>query len=267
MSNVKMNFDRVGYGRPILLVHGYGGSTKSWRLVVEDLSQIGEVTCVDLVGFGRTKPPKGFTYSLEEQARYLTQFVSQNFSEKPIVVCHSMGAAVVTIASLDYRLDVDHLVFVNGLLYPFKVPRVSSFLATLALAPGLGFLFSPERQVDFVLNRAFHNALSIPEQSREHYVRDFANQHHRRTLRRTGIQLAGLRSGKYILRYEEIEQQVHLIWGVEDALATFQQALHFSEKVNVKSLEKIVDCGHIPHEEKPNEFVEAFAKVFHTCID
>ena len=50
---------RRGNGRPLLLVHGLGGSWRSWDSVLEPLAREREVVAVDLPGFGTTPPLVG----------------------------------------------------------------------------------------------------------------------------------------------------------------------------------------------------------------
>ena len=44
--------DHGGEGRPILLVHGLGGSHVNWSAVAEPLTEFGSVRAIDLIGFG-----------------------------------------------------------------------------------------------------------------------------------------------------------------------------------------------------------------------
>src|SRR5688572_23523049 len=49
--------EMAGAGRPLVLVHGFGGSTYSWRLVMPRLAESFRVIAVDLNGFGYTQRP------------------------------------------------------------------------------------------------------------------------------------------------------------------------------------------------------------------
>jgi pimeloyl-ACP methyl ester carboxylesterase len=56
---MEMNFIRRGTGRPLLLLHGIGGSWRSWQTILDGLAQEREVLAVDLPGFGDTPPLHG----------------------------------------------------------------------------------------------------------------------------------------------------------------------------------------------------------------
>jgi pimeloyl-ACP methyl ester carboxylesterase len=65
---------RTGAGRPLLLIHGLGGSHQSWSTVVDELSRHREVIAVDLPGFGDTPPltgPVSVAALADEVARFI----------------------------------------------------------------------------------------------------------------------------------------------------------------------------------------------------
>lgn len=51
-----MKFVHRGKGRPLLLIHGLGGSWRSWSPILGDLAAEREVIAVDLPGFGASAP-------------------------------------------------------------------------------------------------------------------------------------------------------------------------------------------------------------------
>lgn len=51
-----MRFIRRGRGKPLLLIHGLGGSWRSWTPVLDALAAQRDVIAVDLPGHGATPP-------------------------------------------------------------------------------------------------------------------------------------------------------------------------------------------------------------------
>lgn len=49
-----VHVEMAGAGPPLVLLHGFGGSTYSWRRVMPELAQSFRVVAVDLNGFGYT---------------------------------------------------------------------------------------------------------------------------------------------------------------------------------------------------------------------
>lgn len=85
---------RRGSGRPLLLVHGLGGSWRSWDSVLEPLAGEREVVAVDLPGFGAT-PPLAGEVSVRTLADALTAWLREQGLLGVDAVGSSMGARLV----------------------------------------------------------------------------------------------------------------------------------------------------------------------------
>jgi pimeloyl-ACP methyl ester carboxylesterase len=59
MVSPPLHHVRRGSGKPLLLVHGLGGSRRSWDTMIGALAAQREVIAVDLPGFGQTPPLTG----------------------------------------------------------------------------------------------------------------------------------------------------------------------------------------------------------------
>lgn len=65
---MKMNFVKRGQGKPLLLIHGIGGSWRSWEPIIHGLVAQREVVAIDLPGHGQTPALSGenFIYTLAD---------------------------------------------------------------------------------------------------------------------------------------------------------------------------------------------------------
>ena len=71
---MNMNFLRSGAGKPLLLIHGLGGSARSWSTIWEPLAARHDVIAVDLPGFGATPALRGET-SIRSLCDAVTSFI------------------------------------------------------------------------------------------------------------------------------------------------------------------------------------------------
>jgi len=85
---------RRGSGSPLLLVHGIGGSWRSWNTVLDQLAAEHEVIAVDLPGHGDSAPLPG-PHTIGTLADALTAFLTEQHLLGIDAVGSSMGARLV----------------------------------------------------------------------------------------------------------------------------------------------------------------------------
>ncbi len=91
---MEMNHLRSGTGKPLLLIHGLGGSARSWSTIWPALAEQREVIAVDLPGFGATPPLAGET-SIRSLSDAVTAFIDAQGLRGVDAVGSSMGARLV----------------------------------------------------------------------------------------------------------------------------------------------------------------------------
>lgn len=130
-GGLRWHVQRVGAGRPVLLVHGTGATTHSWRGMIERLSEDCELVAFDLPGHGFTDPVDRGEVDLETMARLVADLLRALDFEPAWVVGHSAGAAILCRMALDELLVPERIVSVNGALKPYW-GRASRFFSALA---------------------------------------------------------------------------------------------------------------------------------------
>lgn len=89
-----LNHVRFGTGRPLVLLHGLGGSWRSWTPVIGALAAEREVIAVDLPGFGETPPLPG-PVSVAALADAVTDFLHEQRLIGADIAGSSLGARLV----------------------------------------------------------------------------------------------------------------------------------------------------------------------------
>ena len=89
-----MHYIRRGSGKPLLLLHGIGGSWRSWQTILPALAAERDVVAVDLPGFGATPPLQGEA-SISTLADAVTDFLREHDLLGIDAVGSSMGARLV----------------------------------------------------------------------------------------------------------------------------------------------------------------------------
>jgi len=130
---------RRGTGKPLLLIHGLGGSWRSWTPVLDALAAQRAVIAIDLPGFGATPPLPG-EVSIATLADAVTAFLRAEDLIGVDVVGSSMGARLVLELArrgvVGATVSLDPGGFWRGWERPF-------FAVSIALAIGLIRLLQP----------------------------------------------------------------------------------------------------------------------------
>jgi magnesium chelatase accessory protein len=110
----------MGQGPDLLLIHGTGASTHSWREMMPLLARRFRVVAPDLPGHGFTAMPKHAQgLSLPGMAVGVAQLMTAVGVAPEIAAGHSAGAAILARMSLEGTLGLKTLISLNGALLPF----------------------------------------------------------------------------------------------------------------------------------------------------
>jgi pimeloyl-ACP methyl ester carboxylesterase len=104
-------------GRPMVLVHGIGVSSRYFHPVAAKLAGHGPVYLVDLPGYGSAPNPHR-DVSIVDHAGVLARYLKADGIANPVLVGHSMGTQVVSRLALDYPEVTDNLVLIAPTMDP-----------------------------------------------------------------------------------------------------------------------------------------------------
>lgn len=127
----------MGQGPVVLLAHGTGASTHSWRGFAPALARHFTVVAPDLPGHGFTDLPASHRLSLPGMARAMGSLMQSLAVEPRLVIGHSAGAAILARMILDRRIQPAGLISLNGAWLPFDGMHGQLFSAIAKLLVGL----------------------------------------------------------------------------------------------------------------------------------
>jgi magnesium chelatase accessory protein len=119
VGDLRWHVQVSGQGPVILMLHGAGAATHSWRDLTPRLTDRFTVVAPDLPGQGFTAMPPDQGLSLWAMARRTAALVEALEVRPALVVAHSAGAAIALRMSLDGRFGESPIIAVNGALQPF----------------------------------------------------------------------------------------------------------------------------------------------------
>ncbi|MDC9725867.1 MAG: alpha/beta fold hydrolase [Gammaproteobacteria bacterium] len=108
---MKLHYQIVGSGQPVVILHGLFGSSDNWRGLAKELSNHAQVITVDLRNHGRS--PHSAEQSYELMADDLAELIQELKLSSVDLIGHSVGGKVAMTFSQHYPEFLHKLVVVD----------------------------------------------------------------------------------------------------------------------------------------------------------
>ena len=119
-AGLRWHVQIMGQGPPMLLLHGTGASTHTWRDVAPILARDFTLVMPDLPGHAFTGPIERARLSLPGIGKALAGLLKALDCAPEAVVGHSAGAAILAQMCIDKSISPRCLVSLNGAFLPFE---------------------------------------------------------------------------------------------------------------------------------------------------
>ena len=123
-----IHYIKEGTGKPLILAHGFGGSTYTWRHLIPLLSDHYTVYAYDILGFGLSDKPSDGNYDMKSHGDSLIGFMDALKLPSASIVAHSMGGIISGFAALTAPSRVDKLVMIEPGFYTNKTPAFLKYM-------------------------------------------------------------------------------------------------------------------------------------------
>ena len=258
VSGKRIRYWMEGEGTAVVLVHGLANSVEFWQYNVAPLARSHRVYALDLLGFGRSDKEIG-TFSLPYAAASIVDFLDAVEVERASLVGNSLGGVVCAQTAVQYPERVERLILVDSAGFG---RGLSPFLRVWSI-PGVGSgVFRIYQRLFPRLKRwVFYGSGSMNEgwlAGATEVLRSPGVRENALKVVRAGV---SLRKGQR----EELFGNLHgllaetsvptlIIWGNHDFVVPLAHAYAAQKLIPDSEVQIIERCGHIPQEERPEEF-------------
>lgn len=251
VAGVRTHVRRAGEGSPVLLLHGLGASSYSWRHAFDYLADRYEVFAPDFPGHGRSDKPWDFDYSIGGLARWTMSFLDSVGCASAPLVGNSLGGVVSLWAAMESPARVSRMALVGVPAYPENRPAVLWPLGW----PVLGRLY--ERVLGAALLRAvaktvFVDPATVTDELVEEYSLALGSAAGRRALAEVVRRAIPPDWRERVARYRELRQPALVLVGERDRMVGVSGASRLAGDLGAARLDVVAGVGHAPHEDDPS---------------
>ena len=263
VEGLQIHYRAAGSGPPLILIHGIGANIFAWRLVFDQLARDYTVYALDLKGHGLSDKPSTGDYSPFGMADLVAQFMDAMAIGSAKIIGLSMGGAIGAALAIRHPSRVERLVLISAAGYTLNY-HVMPLLIRFASAPigstVAAFMLRQRRLVTSYLRSCYYDAdrMCTPDLIDGYFM----------PLLTPGsggvVPLLARDFGQTSLahRLKEIAAPTLIIWGQYDAVIPLHWGYRFQQDIANAELVVFPKCGHCPHEEESQKFLETVNSFF-----
>ena len=254
-------FVLAGSGPALLMLHGIGDSSETWRELLPTLARTHTVIAPDLLGHGRSDKPRA-DYSVAGYANAMRDLLSVLGIDRATVIGHSLGGGVAMQFAYQYPERCERLVLVatggicrevNPLLRLAAAPNADLLFPLLRLR---GTRFLGERLI--ALLRLLGTDVGRDAADFRRLFDSLDDVTAQRAFQRTLRAVVDWR-GQVITMLDRCYltrgMPTLLMWGTHDAVVPYAHARVAHAAMPGSRLEVFDGAGHFPHHFDPARFV------------
>ncbi len=248
-----IHYIQQGQGQPVVLVHGFGGWTYTWRKLIPLLAENNTVYALDLLGFGLSDKPAGGPYDFASQARLVVDFMEAMQLRSATLAGHSMGSVVAAQTAARYPEKIDNLVIITGIFHGGGRPDVLKVLP-YPFDRLLARAFYTRTLQKKTLAIGYHDKTLVTPEVVDAYLRPGRTP-------QALASFAALVTGDALDIPPGISSQIRvptcIIWGADDKATPLASGHALHREIAGSRFVTIPDCGHFVPEEQPEKLAAA----------
>jgi pimeloyl-ACP methyl ester carboxylesterase len=263
LSGTEVAYDVLGFGPPLVLVHGTPTNSSIWRNVALRLADRFSVYTYDLPGFGQSERREGLGVSISNQAHVLAELVEALDLEAPSIAGHDIGGATVLRAHLLEGVSFGCIALIDSVaLRPWittTTRHVKAHLDVYETMPTETF----EAIVASHLRTATYHQMDEP--TIERYLDQWKGESGQKLYLQKDDQLDEVDTADFEPLLPSISVPVRIVWGENDVWLPPVMAGRLHELIPTSDLILLPETGHFAMEDSPQEVAATLFDYFTNC--
>ena len=233
----------IGSGTPLVLVHGFLGSSDMWSPQVDFFKNDFRVIAPALPGFGKSNNLNSCD-SIECMAKAILDLLEKKEIENYNLLGHSMGGMIAQeIAKIAGDKILKLICYGTGPIgnIPGRFETIDQSREKLKI-----------NGLKFTAHRIAKTWFVEEDKSKYFYLCDEAGK--QTSIEATDNGLVAMKNWNGVENLKNIKNETLIIWGDQDKAYNFNQVETLNNKISNSDLKIIRGCSHNVHLEKPEEF-------------
>jgi pimeloyl-ACP methyl ester carboxylesterase len=233
----------VGKGLPLVLVHGFLGSSIMWQPQIEHLKRYYRVITPDLPGFGKSKKIKPHN-NINSMAKTVLNCLKEKQIEKFYLLGHSMGGMIVQeMAKLAGEKIIKLICYGTGPIgnIPGRFETIDESRKKLK-----------KNGLEITAQRIAKTWFVEEDKAKYFYLCNEAGKD--TTIEAADNALIAMKTWSGLKNLKNIKNFTMIIWGDQDKAYNFDQVDTLNRNITNSDINIFKGCSHNVHLEMPNEF-------------
>lgn len=250
VDGLKTHVVRAGKGEPVILLHGLGASSYSWRYTLPELAKHYEVFAPDLPGFGRTDKPWDFDYSVDGLHRWILKFMDQLGIKNARFAGNSMGGVLSLWTAMEAPSRVERMALLGTPAYVENRPKMLWPLSW----PVLGSLYEwalGDVTLRFIAESTYVDKSKVDARMMAEYGLALKTAAGRRAVAQFVRHAIPADHRERIKGYRNVQHATLVLVGALDKMVGRAGAERLAKDLPRATLCMLDACGHAPQEDAP----------------
>lgn len=242
VNELKINYKIVGEGKPLLILHGWIGSSNSWVEVQEILAKADfKVICPDLPGFGKSQTPP-IPWGNKDYCDFVLNFIGKLGFQEINLMGHSFGGGLAIEFATSHPEKLKKLILCATARIRYELNFYQKIIFNLARLGNYLFSKKPFKRFKDSAQNIFYYLIRQKDYTR---VKGVMRETFKKVVAEDLTQ-----------KLSQIKTPTLILWGQKDKTVPLENAYLLREKIPQSILETIPNASHTPNLEFPEKLAE-----------
>ena len=245
----------------LFFIHGITTNSFIWRKIIPYFEKSFKCFAIDLLGCGDSSKSLKLDYSLNSQAKNISDIIKKLNLGKPDIICHDVGGGIGQVLAVKYPEVVNSLTLINSVAYDFwpvqpiiamRTPIIRQ-LAMSTLDMGM---------MKMIVKRGMYHKEKVTDELLGLYEAQMQTSEGRKAFLHFARSLDNNELIKIAHDLTELKIPVQIIRGDMDVYLSKEISNTLHENIPNSRLETIYTGGHYLMEDEPEIVSNAISEFF-----